>query len=71
MLAPLLLPLLAQAAAQPAPASDQQPQQAAPQDDQQAPPPVDSGVIEGRRRPGYVAPLPPPVTQDNPGAVRA
>ncbi|MGZ5777135.1 MAG: hypothetical protein ACXWJC_01780 [Croceibacterium sp.] len=63
--------MLAQAAAQPAPASDQQPQQAAPQDDQQAPPPVDSGVIEGRRRPGYVAPLPPPVTQDNPGAVRA
>jgi hypothetical protein len=36
-----------------------------------APPPVDAGVIEGRRRPGYVEPLPPPVTQDNPGAVRA
>ena len=71
VLAPLLLPLLAQAAAQPAAAPDQQPQQATPQDDQQAPPPVDSGVIEGRRRPGYVAPLPPPVTQDNPGAVRA
>ncbi|HSQ96842.1 MAG TPA: hypothetical protein VLM18_12225 [Croceibacterium sp.] len=71
MLASLLLPLLAQAAAQPAPAPNQQPQRATPQDDQQAPPPVDSGVIEGRRRPGYVAPLPPPVTQDNPGAVRA
>jgi hypothetical protein len=34
-------------------------------------PPVDAGVIEGRRRPGYVPPLPQPVTQDNPGAVRA
>ena len=34
-------------------------------------PPVDPGVIEGRRRPGYVAPLPDPITQDNPGAVRA
>ena len=32
---------------------------------------MDPGVIEGRRRPGYVEPLPPPVTQDNPGAVRA
>ncbi len=33
--------------------------------------PVDPGVIEGRGRPGYVAPLPEAVTQDNPGAVRA
>jgi hypothetical protein len=38
---------------------------------EEAPPPVDAGVIDGRRRPGYVAPLPEPVTQDNPGAVRA
>ncbi|WP_202393183.1 hypothetical protein [Alteraurantiacibacter buctensis] len=35
------------------------------------PEPVDNGVIEGRTRPGYVAPLPPPVTQTNEGAVRA
>jgi hypothetical protein len=34
-------------------------------------PPVDSGVIEGRRRPGYVPPLPDRVTQFNEGAVRA
>lgn len=32
---------------------------------------VEPGIIEGRRRPGYVDPLPDPVTQDNPGAVRA
>ncbi|WP_231568321.1 hypothetical protein [Novosphingobium malaysiense] len=36
-----------------------------------APEDVDPGVIEGRRRPGYREPLPEPVTQDNPGAVRA
>lgn len=35
------------------------------------PPPVDSEIIEGRRRPDYTGPLPDPVTQDNPGAVRA
>jgi hypothetical protein len=35
------------------------------------PPPVDPEVIEGRRRPDYTDPLPDPVTQDNPGAVRA
>jgi hypothetical protein len=35
------------------------------------PEPVDAGVIEGRTRPGYVAPLPPPVVQRNEGAVRA
>ncbi|MFZ9395513.1 MAG: hypothetical protein ACO25F_05555 [Erythrobacter sp.] len=34
-------------------------------------PPVDPQVIEGRRRPDYTDPLPDPVTQDNPGAVRA
>ncbi len=34
-------------------------------------PPVDRGLIEGRRRPGYIAPLPDEVTQDNPGAVHA
>jgi len=39
--------------------------------DPPAPSPVDPGVLEGRIRPGYVAPLPDAVTQDNPGAVRA
>lgn len=34
-------------------------------------PDVDPGVIEGRRRPGYVGELPDEITQDNPGAVRA
>ena len=32
---------------------------------------ADEQSIEGRRRPGYEAPLPEAVTQDNPGAVRA
>jgi hypothetical protein len=39
--------------------------------EQPAPPPVDPDILEGRRRPGYVAPLPEAITQDNPGAVRA
>ncbi|AMK19697.1 MULTISPECIES: hypothetical protein [Sphingobium] len=32
---------------------------------------ADEQLIDGRRRPGYEAPLPDAVTQDNPGAVRA
>ncbi len=39
--------------------------------DVEEPRPLDTEVIEGRRRPGYTAPLPDAVTQDNPGAVRA
>ncbi len=35
------------------------------------PPPVDPEIIDGRRRPDYTGPLPDPITQDNPGAVRA
>lgn len=38
---------------------------------EEEPPPVDPEVLEGRRRPDYTGPLPDPVTQDNPGAVRA
>ncbi len=34
-------------------------------------PEVDNALIDGRRRPGYEAPLPDAVTQDNPGALRA
>jgi len=33
--------------------------------------PVDPEIIDGRRRPGFTGELPDPVTQDNPGAVRA
>ena len=32
---------------------------------------VDPMILEGRQRPGYVGELPDPITQDNPGAVRA
>lgn len=35
------------------------------------PPPTIDDILEGRRRPGRVQTLPPPVVQDNPGAVRA
>nr|WP_221773961.1 hypothetical protein [Novosphingobium flavum] len=51
----------AEAAPPPAPAAEAE----------TAPPALDRETIDGRRRPGYAAPLPEPVTQDNPGAVRA
>lgn len=34
-------------------------------------PPVDPGIIEGRERPGYTAPLPDKIEQNNEGAIRA
>jgi hypothetical protein len=68
------LALLAQpqagADAAPAPATPETEQPAAPAEDA-GPQPVDNESIEGRRRPGYTGPLPEPVTQTNPGAVRA
>lgn len=76
MSAAYLISLALQATSpQPAdPPPDQQEQKAPDQpqpDDDAAPPPVDNGMVQGRRRPGYVEPLPPPLTQENPGAVRA
>jgi hypothetical protein len=62
-----LIPLALQAA----PAEAQPEPEPEPAAEEQTAPPVDPGIIEGRERPGYVAPLPDPVTQDNPGAVRA
>lgn len=66
----LLIPalFLQQAAAEvaapaPAPAVQADPDATAPD--------VERPLIDGRRRPGYNAPLPDAVTQDNPGAVRA
>ena len=41
------------------------------QDWEQDVPPVDPGIIEGRERPGYTAPLPEKIEQNNEGAVRA
>ena len=63
---PLLLPvfLMQSAVAAEVPPS-------APSDEESAPPDVDSGIIDGRRKPGYNPSLPDPVSQDNPGAVRA
>ncbi len=51
---------LAQAVAQEA--------QAVPPQEDAAPGDVDNGLIDGRRRPGYEAPLPEPIIQDNPMA---
>lgn len=62
---------------QAAPPEEVQPQtappgeQAQPQDWEQDVPPVDPGIIEGRERPGYTAPLPERIEQNNEGAVRA
>ncbi|MEO6041664.1 MAG: hypothetical protein ABIP41_07180 [Croceibacterium sp.] len=68
MAAGWLLPLALQAAgSEPHPPPPPPPAEV----EQPAPPPVDPEILEGRRRPGYVAPLPAAVTQDNPGAVRA
>ena len=68
----LLLPLLlAQPAAEAAPpAAPEQPVIQPPGADP-APAEVDPQVLEGRRRPGYEAPLPERAVQANPGAVRA
>src|SRR5205085_8799070 len=57
-----LLALLSQPEATPAPAPAPPP----PGTEQPAPPPVDPDILEGRRRPGYVAPLPDAITQDTP-----
>lgn len=67
LLAPLALALQAQP---PTETPEAQPAEAHPPWEAE-PPPVDPEVIEGRRRPDYTGPLPDPVTQDNPGAVRA
>ncbi|WP_294056363.1 hypothetical protein [Sphingomonas sp.] len=54
--------------AQEAPSQDAQ---TAPKPDPRDTPTDPSETLEGRRKPGYVPPLPKAVTQDNPGAVRA
>ena len=67
-----LLPLALQAQEPPPAVSEETPPptQSEPEWEEQ-PPPVDPQIIEGRRRPDYTDPLPDPVSQDNPGAVRA
>jgi len=73
---PLLPALLLLQAAPPeeatppvAPPGEQAPKQV--NDWEQDVPPVDPGIIEGRERPGYTAPLPEKIEQNNQGAVRA
>ena len=61
---PLLIPVLLMQSA-PAEAPTPSPEE------EVTPPEVDPGIIEGRRIPGYNPDLPDPVSQDNPGAVRA
>jgi hypothetical protein len=52
--------------AQPAPPGEE-----ASQDWEQDIPPVDPDIIDGRQRPGYTAPLPERIEQNNEGAIRA
>jgi len=52
------------------PPADAPPAAAAPAPEGDAPPTIDD-ILDGRRIPGRVKDLPPPVVQDNPGAVRA
>lgn len=76
-LSAFILPtLLSQAAAPPievpSAAAAQVEMETPPSPDEEATvPEVDTGVIEGRRRPGYEPELPDRAVQDNPGAVRA
>ncbi len=75
MAAPLIFPLILQVTSPvgtPPESPPDETQEAPPVEaEPPEPPPVDNESIEGRRRPGYTNPLPDPVTQDNPGAVRA
>ena len=71
----VLLPLVLQAPPPDVPSDAEAAQQVEPDErateEGEPYPSVDPQLIDGRRRPGYVPELPDPVTQDNPGAVRA
>ena len=54
-----------------APPPEDAPPPAPPAEWEQDVPPVDPGIIEGRERPGYTAPLPERIEQDNQGAIRS
>ncbi len=71
-----LLPAMLLMQAAPPPPEEMEAQVAPPgeapaRDWEQDAPPVDPGIIEGRERPGYTAPLPERIEQNNEGAVRA
>ena len=53
------------------PPPEDAPPPAPPAEWEQDVPPVDPGIIEGRERPGYTAPLPERIEQDNQGAIRS
>jgi hypothetical protein len=70
-----LLPALLLLQASPPP-DEVQPQPAPPGEEasgdwEQDVPPVDPAIIDGRQRPGYTAPLPERIEQNNEGAIRA
>jgi len=72
----VLLPALLLLQSAPPPEEVQPPpappgEEAPPQGWEQDTPPVDPAIIEGRQRPGYNAPLPERIEQENRGAVRA
>jgi hypothetical protein len=75
-MAVLLPAMLLMQAAPPPPEAMQEPPIAPPGEEAQPTweedaPPVDPEIIEGRERPGYTAPLPERIEQDNKGAIRA
>jgi hypothetical protein len=72
----LMLPALLLMQAAPPPPEEMQPPIAPPGEEpavdwEQDVPPVDPQIIEGRERPGYTAPLPEKIEQENEGAIRA
>jgi len=77
ILAPAVLPgrrIPGEPAAPPPPPPPEEPQQPSVMDQPgtaEPPPDVDPAVIKGRKRPGYNPRLPPQITGDNPGAIRA
>lgn len=70
-LLPALLLLQASPPPDEVPPSPAPPGEEASQDWEQDIPPVDPAIIEGRQRPGYTAPLPERIEQNNEGAIRA
>jgi hypothetical protein len=56
---------------QAAPPPEDAPPPPPPADWEEDTPPVDPNIIEGRERPGYTAPLPNKIEQNNEGAIRA
>lgn len=67
----LAIPAAFMVQAAPPPPPEEAPPPPPPADWEEDTPPVDPAIIEGRERPGYTAPLPERIEQNNEGAIRA